>query len=103
MRREIVIKPVVFVGTSLEDLNEFPRDVQREIGYALHQAQIGEKHRKTKLLKGFSGVMEIRSDYRTNTYRAVYAAKIDDKTMCYTVLRRNLKGESQHLRRKSIS
>ena len=27
-----------------------------------------DKHPKAKPLKGFSGVMEIRSNYRTNTY-----------------------------------
>jgi phage-related protein len=73
------IKPVVWVGSSLEDFKEFPREVQREIGYALYQAQIGEKHHKTKPLKGFSGVWEIRSDYATDTYRAVYATRIGDK------------------------
>lgn len=72
-------KDTVFVGSSLEDLTKFPRDVQREIGYALYQAEIGEKHHKAKPLKGFSGVWEIRSDYRTDTYRAVYATKIGNR------------------------
>ena len=72
-------KAVVFVGSSLQDLKEFPREVQREIGYGLYQAQTGEKHHRAKPLKGFSGVMEIRSDYRTNTYRAVYTVKIGNK------------------------
>ena len=73
------IKPVFWVGSSVQDLKTFPSEVQREIGYALYQAQIGEKHHKTKTLKGFSGVMEIRSDYATDTYRAVYATKIGNK------------------------
>lgn len=72
------MKPAIWVGTSLEDLKEFPNPVQREIGYALHQAQIGEKHHNTKPLKNFSGVMEIVSNYATDTYRAVYATKIGD-------------------------
>lgn len=81
MRRdeENTIKQVVWVGTSLEDLKEFPDSVQREIGYALYQAQIGEKHHKTKPLTGFSGVMEIVSNYATDTYRAVYTVKIGDE------------------------
>jgi len=70
------IKPVIWIGSSLEDLERFPKEVQREIGYALYQTQIGEKHHKTKSLKGFSGVMEIVSRYATDTYRAVYATKI---------------------------
>ncbi len=72
------IKPVVWVGTSLEDLKEFPNPVQREVGYALYQTQIGQKHHNTKPLKGLSGVMEIVSNYASDTYRAVYAIKIGE-------------------------
>ena len=75
---EYQIKPLVQIGSSHEDLKEFPTAVQDEIGYALYVAQIGDKHPKTKPLKGFSGVMEVRSDYASDTYRAVYTTKIGD-------------------------
>ena len=48
------------------------------MGYALYVAQIGDKHPKAKPLKGFPGIMEIRSDYASNTYRAAYTTKIGD-------------------------
>ena len=70
------IKPLVWVGSSHEDLKGFPSEIQDEIGYALYVAQIGDKHPKAKPLKGLSGVMEIRSNYASNTYRAVYTTKI---------------------------
>ncbi len=76
--QEHEIKSVVWIGSSLEDLKEFPSDVQDEMGYALHIAQIGDKHPKAKPLKGFSGVMEIRSNYASDTYRAVYTTNIGD-------------------------
>jgi phage-related protein len=89
------IKPAVWVGTSLEDLREFPNQVQREFGYALYQAQIGEKHHKTKPLKGFSGVMEIVSNHATDTYRAVYATKIDDAIyVLHTFQKKSKRGTS---------
>ena len=72
-------KPVVWVGSSHNDLKEFPAEAQDEIGYALYIAQIGDKHPKAKPLKGFSGVMEIRSNYASNTYRTVYTTKIGDR------------------------
>ena len=78
MGQEYEIKPLVWVGTSHEDLKAFPSEVQDEMGYALYVAQIGDKHPKAKPLKGFSGIMEIRSDYASNTYRAVYTTKIGD-------------------------
>ena len=70
------IKPIIWVGSSHKDLNAFPRAVQKDVGYALWLAQSGEKHDKTKPLKGFSGVMEIVSAYQTDAYRAIYAVKL---------------------------
>ncbi|MCK4762371.1 MAG: type II toxin-antitoxin system RelE/ParE family toxin [Candidatus Aminicenantes bacterium] len=53
--------------------------ISREIGYILYLIQIGEHHQKIKPLKGLpGGVMEIKSDYDKDTFRAIYAAKIDD-------------------------
>lgn len=74
------IKRLVWIGSSLSDLKEFPEDVKDVLGYALYQAQTGGKHPAAKPLKGFAGagVMEIVEDYDTNTYRAVYTVKLAD-------------------------
>ena len=71
------LKPVEWVGNSLEDLKEFPEEVQQVVGYALYLAQCGEKHRSAKPLKGFkgAGVLEFVEDFDGNTYRAVYTVK----------------------------
>ena len=65
------MKTIIWVKSSLKDLKKFPENVQDEIGYILYLAQIGEHHQNIKALKGFPGVMEIISDYDTDTYRAV--------------------------------
>lgn len=70
------VKELVWVGSSLKDLKEFPDAVKHEIGFALHRAQEGKKHHRAKPLKGFKGVLEIVAPYHTDTYRAVYAVKI---------------------------
>jgi phage-related protein len=72
------IKPLEWVGSSLEDLKDFPEDVQGEIGYALYLAQIGDKHPDTKPLKGFKGasVLEVVEDFDGDTYRAIYTVKL---------------------------
>ncbi|WP_035239297.1 type II toxin-antitoxin system RelE/ParE family toxin [Desulfobacter vibrioformis] len=70
------IKLIVWVGSSLEQLKKFPDTVKDEIGFALHRALEGKKHHKAKPLKGFDGVFEIVSSYRTDTYRAVYILKL---------------------------
>ncbi|MBT3312710.1 MAG: addiction module toxin RelE [Desulfobacula sp.] len=72
------LKPIEWMGTSIDDLKEFPEPVKDEIGFALHRAQEGEKHKNAKPLTSFSGVFEIVSQYMSDTYRAVYAVKISN-------------------------
>lgn len=46
------------------------------MGYALYLAQCGQKHVAAKPLKGLgSGVLEVVSDHRGETFRAVYAVR----------------------------
>ena len=70
-------KPVRWIGSSLEDLKDFPKDVQRRVGGALWDAQIGRKAPFAKPLKGFGGasVLEIVDDFDGDTYRAVYTVR----------------------------
>ena len=50
---DVHAKPVRWVGTSRDDLREFPDEVQRKVGGALWDAQIGEKSTFAKPLRGF--------------------------------------------------
>ena len=72
-----VLKPLDFVGSSREDLKEFPDDVKQDIGYALFEAQTGHMPAAAKPLKGFggAGVLEIIERFDGDTYRAVYTVK----------------------------
>ena len=71
------VNPIVWMGSSREDLKSFPEQVRRDIGQALYTAQQGETDPAAKPLKGFGGarVMEIVDRHDRNTYRAVYAAQ----------------------------
>lgn len=74
---DVMVKPVSWIGSSYKDFRAFPDPVQDAMGYALYQAQIGEKHGSAKPLKGFggAGVLEIVADHVGNTFRAVYTVK----------------------------
>ena len=74
------LKPVEWIGSSLNDLKEFPDEVQQVVGYALYIAQCGDKHPAAKPLKGFkgAGVVEVVEDFDGDTYRAVYTIKFAD-------------------------
>ena len=70
-------KPVIWMGDSLDVLREFPAPVQDEVGYALYLAQIGGVHVEAKLLTGVgSGVVEVVSDHRGDTFRTVYTVRL---------------------------
>ncbi len=77
MADEPFVKPVVWIGSSRDDLRGFPELVRDHMGYALYVAQRGGKHRDTKTLTGFggAGVVEIVKDYRGDTFRAMYTLR----------------------------
>jgi phage-related protein len=71
------MKPLRWIAGSREDVKAFPKDVRRDIGFALDAAQNSEKHPSAKPLQGFGGasVLEVVEDYFGDTYRAVYTVK----------------------------
>lgn len=73
-------KPVVWVGSSLKDMQAMPEDVKDTFGFALHIAQSGGKHPDVKPMKGFSGagVLEVVESYSGDTFRAVYTVRFTD-------------------------
>jgi phage-related protein len=74
-------KPLVWRGSSKGDFMAFPPAAQREMGYALFLAQMGERHPKmAKTLTGFGGatVIEVRESHEGNAYRAVYTVRYAD-------------------------
>jgi phage-related protein len=71
-------RPLIWRGTSKSDFAAFPSSVQREMGYALFLAQMGERHATmAKTLKGFGGatVIEVKQSHEGNAYRAVYTVR----------------------------
>ena len=77
MTDAVVLRPVIWVGSSRRDFRAFPDGVKDQMGYALFVAQQGGKHPDAKPLKGFGGasIVEIVRDYRGDTYRAVYTVR----------------------------
>lgn len=81
MTSEPSLKSVVWVGSSRKDLRAFPDPVQDHMGYAIYVAQRGGKHRATKVLSGFggAGVVEVVTDFRGDTFRAVYTVRFAER------------------------
>lgn len=70
-------KPVFWMASSRRDVREFPKQIRATVGQALFDAQLGDRHPSTKVLKGFGGahILEIVDDDSSGTYRSVYTVK----------------------------
>ena len=87
------LKRVVWVGSSRRDLRELPDAVQDRVDYALYMAQRGGKHQDAKPLKryGGAGVVEVVTDYRGDTFRAVYTVRFADAVYVLHVFQKKSK------------
>ena len=63
------LKKLEFVGSSLDDLKEFPKEAMQDIGYLLSEVQKGNPI-SAKPLKGFGGggVLEIIENYYNTAF-----------------------------------
>ena len=83
------------MGNSRTVLRDFPPEVKERIGYALYEAQQGEKAHNAKPLKGFhgAGVLEVMEDHDGSTYRAVYTVRFRNAVyVLHTFQKKSKKG-----------
>ncbi|MHB1233776.1 MAG: type II toxin-antitoxin system RelE/ParE family toxin [Burkholderiales bacterium] len=72
------MKNLKFIGTSEDDLADFPLDAKRVAGFELWQAQIGAMPSDFKPIPGVgSGAYEIRV-HVLGEWRVIYVAKFAD-------------------------
>ena len=81
-------KTVEWIGSSKDDLREFPHEVRRVIGQAINDAELGGEHPAAKALKRFGGrsVLEIVDDFDGDTYRAVIHRALRGRPVCPSYL-----------------
>ncbi len=72
-------RPVEFLGSSLNDLRDFPLSARREAGYQVDKVQHGEEPDDWKPMKIIgAGVQEIRILDEAGAFRVIYLAKLKD-------------------------
>jgi len=70
-------RPVIWLGNSKTNLQDFPKDAQKLIGDKLQLMQFGGMPKDVKPFKGMgSGVFEIALRYDADAYRVVLAVKL---------------------------
>jgi phage-related protein len=73
------MRPVCFLGNSLQCLREFPEDARHDAGYQLDKVQRGEQPDDFKPMPSIGkGVEEIRVADDSGVYRVVYLARRAD-------------------------
>ena len=73
------MKPIAFLGSSLDDLREFPSTARSEAGYQLDRVQHGQEPSDFKPMPTIGkGVWEIRITDEAGQFRVIYIAKLKD-------------------------
>lgn len=71
------MKTLEFMGSSQDDLRNFPAEARRDAGFQLHFVQTGQEPSDWKPMKTVgSGAMEIRI-HREGEWRVVYVARFE--------------------------
>jgi phage-related protein len=70
-------KPTHFMGSSRKSIKACPKEVKRQIGFALYAAELGETLVASVPLVGFGGakVLEVVVPHDGDAYRAIYTVK----------------------------
>lgn len=69
------MKPVTFLGTSLDELRAFPEEARREAGHQLDRVQRGLEPDDWKPMPTIGpGVREVRVRDRAGAFRVIYTA-----------------------------
>jgi phage-related protein len=87
------MKPVEFLGDSLERLRAFPDRVRREAGYQLDRVQRGLEPDDWKPMSGVGpGIREIRLRDLSGAFRVIYVANFRDAVYVCMPSKRNPSG-----------
>lgn len=71
------VRPIIWIGSSKDDLSALPRDVKASFGLRLFEAQQGKTPLDMTPLPQFGGgVYELRESFDGNAYRAVYVVNL---------------------------
>jgi phage-related protein len=81
-------KEIVWVGTSLDDLRNFPQRARHDVGFQLEQVQLGLEPDDWKPMPAVgAGCREIRIRTADGAFRVFYVTKIGDRVYvlhCFT-------------------
>jgi phage-related protein len=91
------MKPIRFLGNSLECLREFPEDARQDAGYQLDQVQRGKQPSDFKPMPSVGkGVEELRVWDDSGTYRVIYVARLREAVYVLHAFQKKTQATSKH-------
>ena len=88
-------KKVVWIGTALDDLRDFPKDARHDAGFQLEQVQLGLEPDDWKPMPAIgAGCREIRIRTADGAFRVFYVTKFGDAVFVFTASRKSPKRPS---------
>jgi phage-related protein len=91
------MKPISFLGNSLECLREFPEDARQDAGYALDQVQRGKQPGDFKPMASVGkGVEELRVWDDAGAYRVIYLARLKEAVYVLHAFQKKTRATSKH-------
>jgi len=91
-----IMKDVMFVGTSRNDLRKFPQEVRQEAGYQLFRVQYGTVPNDWKPIKTIGkNVKEIRIHVE-GEYRIIYVAHFEEAVYVLHAFQKKTQKTPQH-------
>jgi len=90
------MKPVRFLGDSLQCLRDFPMDARQDAGYQLDKVQRGLQPDDFKPMRAIGkGVEEIRIRDDSGIYRVIYTARLADAVIVLHAFQKKTQRTSQ--------
>jgi phage-related protein len=74
---KLIARPLIWVGSSKDDISALPGPVKASFGHRLRQVQNGETPLDVKALSRFgSGVLDLRERFDKDAYRLMYVVNL---------------------------
>ena len=94
---ETDVKPITFVGDSLEDIRAFPETARRMAGHQLHLVQQGGQPDDFKPMPSVGrGVEEIRIRDKAGAFRVIYTARLEHAVYVLHAFQKKTQETPQH-------
>jgi phage-related protein len=91
------VRPIEFIGTSLDDLRSFPPSARREAGHQLDRVQHDLEPSDWKSMRSIgAGAREIRVRVSAGAFRVIYVVKIKGAVYVLQCFQKKTQKTSRH-------